>query len=1404
MIGAKWFDLVVGVDIHWVLVPAGPALVPVPLPHPFAGLIFDPAGLIVGSIISGAFGAFKGITLTNKMPSAATGTEATNKILLPHFPMPPGVGWAMVPSAPLPPIPGKPLKVGTLGPIPSNDALIITGSKTVYIAGSNAARLGSMAMSCGEPVRLPLSTVIAIPMGPPVLIGGPPALDFMAAALSFIRSSWVSDRLHGILKAPPGSWRSKAICFLTGHPVDVASGKVITDHVDLELPGPIPFKLERSYYSGSEYDGPIGHDWGHSYDQFIYFEKNRIVFHEGEGREIYFSLIIAGEKTRNHFERMDLEWLSDRITITTKDNLKYHFCNIGRPDNRLYLKQITDYNDSTIRLSYNEQGYLYQITDSVGRKVGFVNDFNGKLVSINIPHPDVAGEQITVLRYEYSTDGDLIRAIDAHNNAFSYKYKYHLLVQETNRNGLSFYFAYDGIDKDACCVRTWGDNGIYDHVLTYDKQNHVTMVENSLGSITTYIMDSEMAVVKIVNPNGGETCFEYDDYSRKTSEKDALGNETKFEYDDLGNIKKTIDPDGTEIKVEYNIFNLPVEATDKIGGVWKWEYDKRLRICRRTDPLSRASHFVYTGKHLSCFIDPSGQKTYLSVDDMSNLRSITTPDGIRSHWKYDLLGRCTESIDPKGNSQKIQYDMLDNILQVNEPDSNIRNLIYDNECNVVSAKDNHYSFAFEYCGMNRMFARIQNNTRIEFNYNTEEQLTAITNEHGSVYSFELDSSGDVITESGFDEVRRIYRRDLGGQIVMTERPNGLFSEFSYDKMGRVTKIAYTDETEESFSYRKDGELIEAKNSIATVKFERNELGIILKEFQNDHWVESVYNKLDMRIQMQSSMGAFQTIDRNKMGDVDKITYGDKSQSADRKWETSFKRDEFGLEIERSLPGGVQSRWKRDKLGRPIEQSITAAKDYLRTRTYSWDVNDRLQYIKDSINGSTTFSHDAFGNLASARYENGAELFRMPDALGNLFRTTERKDRKYGKAGQLLEIYGPDGTTYYEYDPEGNLVKKTEPDGRAWSYQWNAADMMTSVTRPDGDEVTFAYDPLGRRVSKTYKGNTTKWVWDGNVMLHEWVENGLLEESHVNNTSPENTANIRNGQLQQQLTGRPAIGPPIYFNVESYNEASQRIQDEKNKTESEFGTREKPVTWLFEPESFAPIAKIVGEKHYSIITDHLGSPLAMFDQTGKNSWSMELDIFGQVRSLQGKREECPFRYPGQYEDTETGLYYNRFRYYDPEGGGYVSQDPIGLAGGNFNIYAYPCDVNSFTDVCGLYTFYQLFNSAGDVVYQGITDRAVQERLIEHARDGKVFEKVKFLDNLDNRIPARNLEGSALYHSHENSNILQNKKRLDGKYYHSYDPDNLKAGRTFLTQTEIDDLMKNATVADVDSKGKFTCQ
>ncbi len=86
--------------------------------------------------------------------------------------------------------------------------------------------------------------------------------------------------------------------------------------------------------------------------------------------------------------------------------------------------------------------------------------------------------------------------------------------------------------------------------------------------------------------------------------------------------------------------------------------------------------------------------------------------------------------------------------------------------------------------------------------------------------------------------------------------------------------------------------------------------------------------------------------------------------------------------------------------------------------------------------------------------------------------------------------------------------------------------------------------------------------------------------------------------------------------------------------------------------------------------------------GKVVWDCILDIYGDVLELRGERNFISFRFQGQYEDQETGLYYNRFRYYSPETGNYISQDPIGLAGNNPTLYGYVRDTNSWVDPLGL--------------------------------------------------------------------------------------------------------------------------
>jgi len=341
MLASTWLDIVIGVDLHFELVP--PPMLPVPFPHPFVGLVLDPIGLAAGLAISNAIGmafggSFKGPVLINLMPANTTGTEAKNTFLLPHFIIPPGTMWAPMVRVPKPPIiPGKAPSLELPIP-PPGDAMMITGSKTVHAMGANLCRMGDLALSCSDPIRLPTSAVVAIPKGAPVLVGGPPAVDWMAAAMGLIKCKWVASRLHKLVNriknARLRNLLHKGVCFFTGHPVDVATGRVTTDSTDFELPGPLPLVFERSYASSwSHRDSPVGHGWSHPLDQAVWIEPGCVVYRAEDGREIEFDTfdlpdhaIRPGDELFEPINRLKLSSLGRfRWEVETADGLVHEF-----------------------------------------------------------------------------------------------------------------------------------------------------------------------------------------------------------------------------------------------------------------------------------------------------------------------------------------------------------------------------------------------------------------------------------------------------------------------------------------------------------------------------------------------------------------------------------------------------------------------------------------------------------------------------------------------------------------------------------------------------------------------------------------------------------------------------------------------------------------------------------------------------------------------------------------------------------------------------------------------------------------------------------------------------------------------------------------------------------------------
>ena len=435
------------------------------------------------------------------------------------------------------------------------------------------------------------------------------------------------------------------------------------------------------------------------------------------------------------------------------------------------------------------------------------------------------------------------------------------------------------------------------------------------------------------------------------------------------------------------------------------------------------------------------------------------------------------------------------------------------------------------------------------------------------------------------------------------------------------------------------------------EFVRNALGQVIKETQDGRTVEHKYDERSQLSNIVSALGGNITYGYDIKGAVNHISAG---MSGKRKpWEANIAYDRFGRETSRMMPGCVENTMHYDSIGRPAHQRVRHNGRTLYDKSYTWGDNLRLLRTFDTINGrNVRYDYDAFGSLSGAVFGDGSRQWRNPDAMGNVYDSPDQTDRIYGRGGQLRE----DRKWRYYYDSHGNLVLKTmrrmEPlrnveardEFLAWqsgdyAYTWQGNGMLSSVTRPDGKTVTFRYDALGRLIEKVFDGRVYRYLWDGDVILHEW--------DYAESDRP-NTVVTETGEV---TLDRPE---PV----------------------------ENLITWVYDSDSYVPTAKIVGDRHYSIISDYIGRPVQAYDDNGNVVWQANYDIYGNLRNLHGSRQFIPFRQLGQYEDEETGLYYNRFRYYDPKIGNYISQDPIRLAGNNPTLYGYVGDCNIELDALGL--------------------------------------------------------------------------------------------------------------------------
>lgn len=296
--------------------------------------------------------------------------------------------------------------------------------------------------------------------------------------------------------------------------------------------------------------------------------------------------------------------------------------------------------------------------------------------------------------------------------------------------------------------------------------------------------------------------------------------------------------------------------------------------------------------------------------------------------------------------------------------------------------------------------------------------------------------------------------------------------------------------------------------------------------------------------------------------------------------------------------------------------------------YSYTPEGDLIRIEDSARGMTQYEVDAAHRLIAEITPYGQRLTYALDAAGNVLAKPGLRRVEIGTGNRLSACEDE----RFEYDHRDHLSRRFGRDGSTTTYTYDSFDMLVRIERKSVVDAApavfeYEYDGLGRRtVARTPRYQRT-FYWDGDRLAAEILPDGRLR---------------------------------IYS----------------------YPTRSALVPIAFTEYADADAAPESGIAYF-VYSDPVGMPLHIEDASGRIVWwATRMAPYGLIEIHPTSELEYNLRWPGHYFDPETGLHCNRYRFYDPRLGRYLQSDPMGYAGSEFNLYAYPANPLIHVDVLGL--------------------------------------------------------------------------------------------------------------------------
>ncbi|OPY73987.1 MAG: tRNA(Glu)-specific nuclease WapA precursor [Syntrophorhabdus sp. PtaU1.Bin002] len=616
-------------------------------------------------------------------------------------------------------------------------------------------------------------------------------------------------------------------------------------------------------------------------------------------------------------------------------------------------------------------------------------------------------------------------------------------------------------------------------------------------------------------------------------------------------------------------------------------------------------------------------------------------------YEYDLDGRPTRTVDGNGNATTTEYADTTSGCTT---------------CSTTGATDQpsktvYPTFSKEYTYDNR-------GRRIE-----EKDVLTASESYSTVITHDL--AGNILTQTDKENRKTSYTSDeLGRRVRMTDPATGV-TENDYDGRNNLTSLKDPKGNTTTFEYDRNNRVTKETRPMGqTTTYQYNGVGNLIRKIDVKN--QKIEYEYDDAGRMTGAKYFATSTDTTPVKTVT-FTYSNAGNL------TGYN------------DGTISATYTYDDAGRKLSETVNYG-TFTLTYSYAYYKNGQkksltmpdgtvYEYTYDANNQPSTISIPGIGVMTWNQY-----TWNMPAAITLPGGTTRQIAYSPLMQPKTIAVKDPAQNTLmqygYTYSPAGNITKKTTEQGEH-AYQYDPLYRLTNATSPVIATETFTYDPAGNRLTSA---DVSNWNYNNNNELTSY--NGVTYEYDANgNTTKKTDATgvaAFTYDIDNRLIGVTQNGSAVA--AYCYDPFGRRLSKETSGTRTHYLYTDEGLvgeynaagaeikTYGYAPNtawSTNPLLQKVGTSYYYYQNDHLGTPQKMTDSSGAIVWAATYDAFGKAMVTVNAIENN-LRFPGQYYDQETGLHYNRHRYYDPKTGRYVTPDPIGLEGG---INLYPYSLNS---------------------------------------------------------------------------------------------------------------------------------